>query len=129
MKDLNELLLYNPCKEGLAYVRYEHNGNLQEAWESCERLDWMLWFISRKPENKKVMIQFAKDCAKHVEHLDNYYSREAAIYAATYAVTYAVNYATYAVTYAANTTYDIERSWQISHLKSLINPFQIKSNQ
>src|ERR1700761_6552687 len=44
--DLTLLKSYHPCSEGIKWARTQES--LAQAWEACERSDWMLWIIDRK---------------------------------------------------------------------------------
>ena len=63
-----ELAKLYPCKNGLAYAR--SFSTLAEAWEKCERSDWMWWLLRRKNLTpKNLSIEYGKACAEHVAHL------------------------------------------------------------
>ena len=79
-----ELAAANACADGLAFARgYK---TLAEAWERCERGDWMWWVLRKMGLTPKTLsIEFAQSCAERVEHLKNNLSYWAAAYAAAYA--------------------------------------------
>lgn len=65
-KRLKEL---NACEEAIDYLE-TNNYNLQEAWDKCERGDWMLWLYARlHPKNRKEVILVKGHCANTIRHL------------------------------------------------------------
>lgn len=56
--------------------------SLVEAWQACERGDWMLWLVGRMincepwSEGRKPLLACALDCADTVKHLRGRYSDE-----------------------------------------------------
>lgn len=58
------------CKE--AIQEHGNDSSLQEAWNRCNRPDWMIWLLRRIPEhkdNKILFIRIALEAAKSVVHL------------------------------------------------------------
>ena len=53
------------CGEAVEYCR-KHD-TLHQAWENCERADWMIWFLRRKSLlDKPTAVKFAILCANRV---------------------------------------------------------------
>ncbi len=48
----NLLKKYNPCQEAVAWAG---DKTIAEAWETCERGDWMLWLATRLLERKIIV--------------------------------------------------------------------------
>ena len=68
MKDwIKELKKRRPCREALAWAKaYD---SLEEAWQSCERGDWMLWYagmLSGEPKSdaRRKLVLVACQCAR-----------------------------------------------------------------
>jgi hypothetical protein len=65
--DFRELLLrINACSEA---VRWADGKSLQEAWDSCDRVDWLLWLAARMMDMPgwhihKQIVSAACDCAE-----------------------------------------------------------------
>src|SRR3990167_10919556 len=68
MKEWNEKLnQLGACPEALVWA--EDYESLEEAWQKCERGDWMLWLAGRlsgRPESKsrKLVVLATCQCAK-----------------------------------------------------------------
>ena len=58
---------FKPCKEALAY--YAEKKTFKEAWEDCERGDWMLWIALKLQVEKRVFTLTKGKCAELVIHL------------------------------------------------------------
>ena len=57
----------SPCKEAIAFCRQFKT--YKEAWQNCERGDWMLWLAARlKVDERKLFLASGK-CAETVIHL------------------------------------------------------------
>ena len=70
MKTIDELETLNSCKEGLTWAKSQPS--LAEAWEKCERSDWMWWLLKRLNKcPKELSVEYAKWCADSVKHLYN----------------------------------------------------------
>ena len=55
------------CKDAIAWIGEK---TVKEAWETCERGDWMLWYYAKKyPENIRELILAKGYCAQTVIHL------------------------------------------------------------
>ena len=58
---------FAPCSEAMEWMKSQKNAT--EAWQNCERGDWMLWIAKRlNVDDRKLTIAKAM-CAKQVEHL------------------------------------------------------------
>ena len=63
--NVNELEAASPCADGLAYAR--QFASLKEAWEKCERGDWMLWLLRKTGGlDKRTSVAVAVTCAERV---------------------------------------------------------------
>ena len=54
-----------PCQECLVWY---HGQDSQEAWQTCERGDWMLWVAARLGVDRKLIVLAACDCAETALH-------------------------------------------------------------
>jgi len=64
----DDLLKLNPCSEGLEYAR--KYPTLFDAWEACERGDWMIWFLRKKGLlDKMTSVKLAVKFAQRVLHI------------------------------------------------------------
>jgi len=66
-KIIEKLIGMSACDEGVEYARSYRT--MQEAWDRCERGDWMLWLLGRlagPPESKsrKKLVLAACACAR-----------------------------------------------------------------
>jgi len=62
-----EIEKYSPCEEGLAFRK--QYSSFKEAWNNCQRGDWMLW-IAKKSNINLLKLTTAKAlCANTVRHL------------------------------------------------------------
>ena len=67
MTDDKILIKLYACKEARHWVATQKN--YEEAWQNCERGDWMLWLARRlKVDNRKLALAKFK-CANQVRHL------------------------------------------------------------
>jgi hypothetical protein len=57
----------NPCNDAIIYVSNQKNPS--EAWQNCERGDWMLWLAKKVNVDDKKLTMAKAMCAKQVEHL------------------------------------------------------------
>jgi len=63
--NVNELEAASPCADGLAFAR--KFSTLAEAWEKCERGDWMLWVLRKTGGlDKRTSVAVAVACAERV---------------------------------------------------------------
>jgi len=64
---IDKLEKLNACCNAIIWVKTQKNST--EAWQNCERGDWMLWLAKKlKVDDKKLTMAKAM-CAKQVEHL------------------------------------------------------------
>ena len=61
------LRLLNPCEDGLKFA--ESFKTLQEAWDKCERGDWMLWLLGKlsgpsDSSKRKELVLIVCKCAR-----------------------------------------------------------------
>ena len=63
-----QLKTLKPCEEGLTWASQYRT--LQEAWEKCQRSDWM-WWLLRKLDKcpKELSIKYSRWCADSIKHL------------------------------------------------------------
>jgi hypothetical protein len=89
-KELKE----KPCEEGIEYFKTQKNK--KEAWNNCERGDWMWWAMLNSDveiENiKNLCNEFIEDC-KSRAYADADAYADANAYARAYANAYAYAYA------------------------------------
>ncbi len=142
MKTTEELEDLGPCIEGLEWCRKQ--ASLYEAWEVCEKSQWMWWFLRKTGVSKEISVKYARECVKHISRADvnpDYVNHvinvcdHYAIYASTRAAVAAdhagvtANYAVVAVCYHYD-NYDTaaasaERKWQANLIRTLVpNPFE-----
>ena len=57
----------NACKEAIEWIANQKN--YKEAWQNCERGDWMLWLACKLNVDDKKLTMAKAMCAKQVEHL------------------------------------------------------------
>ena len=67
MKLLDEL---NACQEAKQWAAGK---TLSQAWQECQRADWMLWLLGRSPINKKIIGTIAVEFAEQYVHNANGY--------------------------------------------------------
>jgi len=133
---MNEVLKfckkYDACKEGKEYAKSFKS--LSDAWENCERSDWMIWTLNKLDKwSHEQKVQIAISCAERVlpifekkypkdkrprkaiqaakRYLKNPTDKNkkaaaAASYAASYAAADAAADAAYAAAYAADAAAD-----------------------
>ena len=63
----NILKELNPCEDGYKFAKSKNS--LLDAWETCERGDWLLWFAQRLGCPLKLLTLTKGLCAKTVMHL------------------------------------------------------------
>ena len=57
------------CKDGMTFAsKYE---SLREAWDNCNRGDWMCWYAEKAGVDKRTLTLVAGLCAETVIHLMN----------------------------------------------------------
>jgi len=57
----------NACKDAIEWAANQKN--YKEAWQSCERGDWMLWLAFKLNIDDKKLTMAKVMCVKQVEHL------------------------------------------------------------
>ena len=61
---------WDACPGALDWIEDNNIKSLEEAWEKCQRGDWMLWLYTRlHPENIRERVLAAGHCANTVRHL------------------------------------------------------------
>ena len=58
---------YHPCYEAIDY--YRSKASFKDAWNDCQRGDWMLWISQRLGVDVRLLTKAKALCAKTVEHL------------------------------------------------------------
>ena len=66
MTPKEEFKKLNACDEAIEWIG---NRTHQEAWQECERGDWMLWYYFKKKGFDKYLCKAKADCASLVKHL------------------------------------------------------------
>lgn len=67
MDYIKELKDIDACDDAMKWLEAGQYPTLQDAWNACERADWMLWLISRtvQPDaDRKPIILCAVECAR-----------------------------------------------------------------
>jgi hypothetical protein len=57
----------NACNSGAKWA--DSQSSYREAWDKCERGDWMLWIAKKQGVDLRVLTRAKVECAKVVEHL------------------------------------------------------------
>ena len=65
--ETNKLEKLNACEEAIIWLKSQKYAS--EAWQNCERGDWMLWLAKRLNVDDKKLTMAKAMCAKQVEHL------------------------------------------------------------
>jgi hypothetical protein len=58
---------FNPCREGLKY--YKSKASFEEAWNDCERGEWMLWMAAKLKVDDRTLTWAKALFANTVRHL------------------------------------------------------------
>jgi hypothetical protein len=58
---------FQPCKEGYEY--YKSKSSFEEAWNDCERDDWMLWLAYKLEVDDRTYIKAVVLCINADRHL------------------------------------------------------------
>ena len=66
MNLIEKLQSLNACKEGIDYIGDQ---SAKEAWDNCERGDWMLWIAQRQKIDLKILTLAKVRCVSLVKHL------------------------------------------------------------
>ena len=64
----DEIILMNACADAVEWVG---DKSFEQAWASCERGDWMLWWWIRKYPDDRMIFEAKARCAELVRHLMN----------------------------------------------------------
>lgn len=67
MKKKFDILQFGPCIDAIRY--YENYDSFEQAWQDCQRGDWMIWIAFKLKVDKKLLFKAKALCAKTVEHL------------------------------------------------------------
>ena len=62
----DQLITIDACEKAIDWVA---DKTLAEAWQTCERGDWMLWLASRLLFSNKLVVLASCDCARLALHL------------------------------------------------------------
>lgn len=92
---LETFLSFHPCRDARDYVATFPT--VREAWDACERPDWLLWLAGRLPDTRNAIVQFARECAERAKNSEAGAARAAAAWAAR-----------------------TERAWQCDRIRELI---------
>lgn len=63
------VLALNPCDEARKWLATNAHLSPSEAWEACERADWMLWLAAQAGVDRCAVVLAACDCAETSLHL------------------------------------------------------------
>ena len=58
---------FRPCSDAREWMRTQKNDT--EAWNNCERGDWMLWIAKKLNADDRKLTMAKAMCTKQVEHL------------------------------------------------------------
>ena len=61
MKLSTQLKKFNACTEGYEWAKGK---TLMEAWSTCERGDWMLWYAAKINIDRKLLVKAACACVR-----------------------------------------------------------------
>jgi hypothetical protein len=68
MEHVTKLKQLNACDNAIEFA--SKFNTFQEAWDACERSDWMIWIINKKGWlTDKELRLFAVRCARGIQHL------------------------------------------------------------
>jgi hypothetical protein len=62
-----DIAQYNPCLTGKDY--YDSKASFEEAWNECERGEWLLWISTKLEIDRRLLVKAAALCANTVRHL------------------------------------------------------------
>jgi hypothetical protein len=62
-----DLFKFSPCSEGLEY--YESKATPEQAWNDCQRGDWMLWTAHKLNVDNRIFTRAKALCANTVRNL------------------------------------------------------------
>jgi hypothetical protein len=70
MNAIEKLKELRACKEAIDWCKENNITTLQEAWDKCERGDWLLWiYVKLYPNNIQELTLAKGHCANTVRHL------------------------------------------------------------
>jgi len=52
------------CAEAMRWLKEQDDA--EQAWMTCERSNWMIWYVARRGVDRKVLVRIACDCARTV---------------------------------------------------------------
>jgi len=82
MKAKELLIKMNACPKAIQWVG---DKSVQEAWESCTRGDWMLWFaVKLQADKKKLFLVKSLACYEIIHLMKDQRSRDAVLAASLY---------------------------------------------
>ena len=61
MKLSTQLRKFDACTEGYEWAK---DKTIEEAWSTCERGDWMLWYAAKINIDRKLLVRAACACAR-----------------------------------------------------------------
>ena len=64
---INKLEELDACSEAIGWV--ETQETIEQAWQNCERGDWLLWLIGKLDIDRKRLVLAACECARLSLHL------------------------------------------------------------
>jgi hypothetical protein len=59
LKSMSEL---HACPEATKYVQNHASASAKEIGQTCDRLDWLIWFLVRQPAARAKVIKFSFSC-------------------------------------------------------------------
>lgn len=75
---LNWLQENNACKESIRWIKQNNIQSLEEAWNICERGDWLLWMATKlKVDKRKLVLCGALYAHTFVQYMEDPRSRDA----------------------------------------------------
>lgn len=60
---LARLRSLDACSEAVEWLKASDHQTLQEAWDACERADWLLWLAAHMDVDGVALVNAACDCA------------------------------------------------------------------
>jgi len=77
-KHLNWLQTKKACKESISWIQQNNIQSLEEAWNDCERGDWLFWMATKLGIDERKLVLCAALCAHTVvQHIEDARSRDA----------------------------------------------------
>ena len=56
---------YQPCSDSRKWIKEADIKTTEEAWNKCQRGDWLIWFLSKAKYDKKGIIKISCDIIRH----------------------------------------------------------------